>query len=104
MREREIERWLCCKIEDLGGLAYKFSSPGNNGVPDRIFIMPGGRVWFVELKTKCGRLAPLQEWQQNQIKKRGAQVRTVHGKAEAEQLIRDIEREKEVNKNAIQAP
>lgn len=90
MRERDIERWLRRQIESMGGLAYKFSSPGNDGVPDRIAIMPEGRVWFIELKTDKGRLTPIQTWQQDRLRKRGVMVRTVYGMDEAEWLIKDM--------------
>ena len=50
-RERDIEKWLRQKIEQMGGIALKFTSPGNDGVPDRIAVLPGGQVWFIELKT-----------------------------------------------------
>ena len=50
-RERDIESWLRDKIQQMGGVAMKFTSPGNDGVPDRIAILPGGQVWFIELKT-----------------------------------------------------
>ena len=51
-RERDIEKWLREKIQQLGGVAMKFTSPGNDGVPDRIAILPGGQVWFKELKKE----------------------------------------------------
>ena len=60
MREREIEKWLREQIKNLGGRALKFTSPGNDGVPDRIVFLPGGRVYLVELKAIGGRLSPIQ--------------------------------------------
>ena len=45
----------------LGGVTYKFKSPTQRGVADRIACLPNGETWFVELKTKGGRLAPLQK-------------------------------------------
>lgn len=45
----------------MGGRAYKFKSPNNRGVSDRIAVLPNASTWFVELKRpKGGRLAPLQ--------------------------------------------
>lgn len=44
MKESEIERWLVSQIKAMGGIADKFVSPGNPGVPDRIIVMPDGRV------------------------------------------------------------
>lgn len=60
MRETAIERRLVQEVERMGGRALKWVSPGNRGVPDRIVVLPGGRVVFVELKRPGGRLAPLQ--------------------------------------------
>lgn len=60
MRESEIERHLVWAVARAGGVAYKFKSPNNRGVADRIVCLPDGSTWFVELKTKGGRLAPLQ--------------------------------------------
>jgi hypothetical protein len=51
MRERDIEAHLVRRIKELGGTAYKFVSPGHNGVPDRLICFPGGRVYFAELKA-----------------------------------------------------
>lgn len=49
--EKEIEATFCNEVKKLGGKAYKFSSPNNAGVPDRIVILPEGRLYFVEFKT-----------------------------------------------------
>lgn len=51
MRESEIERYLKKQVEANGGKCWKWVSPGRRGVPDRIVIMPGGVVAFVELKA-----------------------------------------------------
>ena len=48
--EKQIEARLRKRVNEMGGLFYKFVSPGNDGVPDRIAVLPGGRVWFIELK------------------------------------------------------
>lgn len=60
-RERDVEAWLRRQIENLGGKAMKFISPGNNGVPDRIVILPAGRIWFIELKKEGGRPSGIQK-------------------------------------------
>ena len=61
-REKDIEARVKKGIEDAGGLFFKFTSPGNDGVPDRIAVLPG-RTVYVELKTKTGRLSKLQRYQ-----------------------------------------
>ena len=60
-RESEIERYFVWTVERMGGTAYKWRSPNHRGVSDRIACLPGGAVWFVELKAPGGRLAPLQK-------------------------------------------
>lgn len=90
MREREIEKWLREQIKNLGGRALKFTSPGSDGVPDRIVFLPGGRIYLVELKAIGGRLSPIQVWQQESLRALGVDVRTITGRAEAEAFIREL--------------
>lgn len=90
MREREIEKWLREQIKNLGGRALKFTSPGNDGVPDRIILLPGGKVYLIELKAIGGRLSPIQVWQQENLRRLGMDVRTITGRAEAEEFIREL--------------
>lgn len=51
MRESVIEKHLRDQIKNMGGLCWKFVSPGMPGVPDRIAMLPGGKLVFVELKA-----------------------------------------------------
>lgn len=61
--ERDIERALVGMVKRQGGLCMKWVCPGWSGVPDRIILLPGGRIMFVELKRpKGGEVAKLQEW------------------------------------------
>lgn len=50
-RESLIEKHLVAEVKRAGGHAYKFVSPGRRGVPDRIVLLPGGRIVFVECKA-----------------------------------------------------
>ena len=61
MKESEIERHFVWAVERAGGKTWKFTSPGRKGVADRIACLPDGQTWFVELKTKGGRLSLLQQ-------------------------------------------
>ena len=72
MKESEIEARLVRGVKALGGVAYKFVSPGNVGVPDRVVVLPGGRVIFVELKAEGGRLSPMQRQQLARLRRLGA--------------------------------
>lgn len=79
MREKEIEKILCDEVKKLGGRAYKWTSPGNDGVPDRIVIFPGRPPVFAELKTDTGRLSALQRVQCDRLTGLGQDVRIVYG-------------------------
>lgn len=90
MLEKEIEQRMCEMIRKRGGLTYKFTSPGNVGVPDRLVITPTGVVWFVELKTEKGRLAKIQKQQIRELEKRGANVRVVYGLQGAIDFVNEV--------------
>ena len=60
MREKEIEKRLTMEAKIRGGLAVKFVSPGFGGMPDRIILMPGGIIAFVEVKAPGKHPRPLQ--------------------------------------------
>lgn len=51
MNEKLIEKKLREAVKKMGGLALKFTSPSFSSVPDRIVMMPGGQIWFVETKS-----------------------------------------------------
>lgn len=90
MKEKDIENYLRLQVKKLGGLANKFVSPGNAGVPDRIIIMPNGRIYFVELKTEKGKLTELQNRQIQKIRNMQQEVRIVYGKAGADDFIKEL--------------
>ena len=93
MKESEIESRLRDGVKNLGGRAYKFVSPGNDGVPDRLVVMPGRRPIFVELKTECGRLSPLQKVQIDRLYKLGQDVRILYGMDAVERFMQQIREE-----------
>ena len=61
MKEKIIEKYLVQRVKDLGGRAYKFTSPAHRGVADRVVCLPNGQTWFIELKAPDGRLSKLQK-------------------------------------------
>ena len=61
MKEKIVENHFVWAVERIGGKTWKFTSPGRKGVADRIACLPDGSTWFVELKTKGGRLLALQK-------------------------------------------
>lgn len=58
--EKSIEDYLRLRVKQAGGRAYKFVSPGNAGVPDRLVALPGGRIAFVEMKAPGKKPTPRQ--------------------------------------------
>ena len=90
MKEKEIEKILVDEVKRLGGRAYKWASPGNDGVPDRIVILPDTRVIFVELKTDTGVLSPLQKIQIDRLKKLGQWVEVVKGIRGVKMFFQDL--------------
>jgi hypothetical protein len=87
MQEKEVEKYLRREVESMGGMCLKFISPGNAGVPDRIVLLPGGRVWFIEIKTDKGRVRPLQRWWQRRLRDVGIPSLIIKGRTEAEVFI-----------------
>lgn len=90
MIERTVERRLMNGVKAAGGKAWKWVSPGHSGVPDRIVMLPGGRIIFVELKTDTGKLTPLQIETHNILRGMGFDVRTLYGKSYVEGFIHEI--------------
>lgn len=91
-KEKEIEKALVAGVRKAGGIAYKFISPGNVGVPDRLVILPGGGVIFVELKTETGKLSSVQMVQHKRLKDRHQRVITLYGMRDVERFLSGIQR------------
>lgn len=88
--EQEAEKKLREGVKNLGGKAYKFVSPGNSGVPDRIVILPGLAPIFVELKKPGEEPRKLQKVQIRTLKRLGQDVRVLHGKEEVEKFLEEV--------------
>ena len=74
MRERDIEKRLVDAVRKRRGLCPKWISPGLDGVPDRIILMPGGHVAFAELKAPGKKPRPLQLTRKAQLERLGFRV------------------------------
>ena len=72
--ESEIERKLTQYVKSAGGMSLKFVSPGTVGVPDRILLLPLGKVIFVELKQKGKKLRAIQKHRKKQLEALGFTV------------------------------
>lgn len=71
MREKTVESKLVKAVKAMGGLAPKFISPGLDGVPDRLVLLPGGKMAFIELKAPDKKLRPLQVRRKKQLESLG---------------------------------
>ncbi|NLH35866.1 MAG: VRR-NUC domain-containing protein [Lactococcus chungangensis] len=67
MLEKYIENKLVQEVKKLGGICPKFTSPGFDGVPDRLVLLPKGKFAFVELKAEGKKLRPLQVKRKRQL-------------------------------------
>ena len=74
MSEKSTEQKLVKAVKSRGGLAPKFVSPGFDGVPDRIVLLPRGRIAFIELKAKGRKMRPLQVRRKRQLESLGFSV------------------------------
>jgi len=71
MLEKHIEQKLITQVKKLDGICPKFTSPGFDGVPDRLVLLPNGKMAFVELKAPGKKLRPLQVRRIKQLQKLG---------------------------------
>ncbi len=86
VRERSIENYLSRKVRELGGLCWKFVSPGRSGVPDRVVIFKGYAI-FVELKRPKQKPRELQQIRMGELREAGAWVEVVSSKSEADTFL-----------------
>ena len=92
MLESGVEKYLCRKVqEELHGRAFKFVSPGCNGVPDRIVLVPMGRVYFVETKAPGKKLRKLQEYVCGLIGRLGFTVLRIDTTEKADAFVREVQ-------------
>lgn len=85
MIENQVEQYLIKKVSALGGKAWKFVSPGNAGVPDRL-ITYNSRAFFVEVKRPGGKPRALQKATVAQIRATGMKVYCISTKTQVDEL------------------
>lgn len=90
MREKTIEHDLVMEVKRAGGLALKFVSPGFDGVPDRLVLLHGGKVGFVEVKAPGKHPRPLQEARHRILRRLGFKVYILDGAEQIGGIIDDI--------------
>ena len=91
MLEHTIEQRLVEAVRKAGGLCPKFVSPGWDGVPDRIVLLPGGKMGFVELKAPGQKLRPLQVQRKRQLEGLGFLVYCVDGAEQIGGVLHEIQ-------------
>lgn len=74
----------------MGGRCLKWVCPGNGGVPDRIVIMPGGRIWFVELKDDNGQMSKLQRYWRETLHDLGCRAVVIRGEEMARLFLAEL--------------
>lgn len=72
--EKKLEQKLVKAVKEKGGLCPKLVSPGTDGMPDRMVLLPGGRIIFIEVKAPGKKPRPLQELRHRQLRKLGFMV------------------------------
>lgn len=85
--EKIVEAYLRDRMKAIGGIAYKWTSPGNAGVPDRICVFADGRIVFVELKGASGRLSPLQKRQLERLASKNCNTEVLWSRQEVDLFI-----------------
>lgn len=91
MREKEIEAALRKAAKKRNGMAFKFVSPGLSGVPDRLVLLPMGRIGFIELKAPGKKMRKLQEKRKSQLEALGFLVFCLDSKEEVEVVLDAIQ-------------
>lgn len=91
MREKIIESALVKVVKQKHGLALKLTSPGLDGVPDRLVLLQNGRIGFVELKAPGQKMRPLQEKRKRQLEALGFLVFCVDGTDRIEEVLHAIQ-------------
>ena len=89
MRERDVEQSLVRAVRKMGGMCPKFVSPGLDGVPDRIILMPGARIAFAELKAPGRKMRPLQVKRKRQLESLGFQVYCIDRPEQIQKAIQE---------------
>lgn len=92
MAERDLEEWFVERVRQLGGYAVKFSPMGIRGFPDRIVLLPGGKIGFAELKNPNGkgRVSSAQVRAAHTLRRLGFNVIISHEKKELNDWVEKL--------------
>lgn len=88
--ESKVESYLVKRLAEIGIECKKFVPDYDNGMPDRLILLPDRRVIWAELKTDGGKLSELQKYQHIQLRDAGQDVRVIWTKRQADNLVKEI--------------
>ena len=91
MSEKTIEAKLVQTVKLMGGLAPKFVSPGLDGMPDRLVLLPNGKMAFVEVKAHGKNPRPLQVRRKSQLESLGFSVYCLDDAAQIGGMLDEIQ-------------
>ena len=91
MREKKIEKMLVKAVKAEGGICPKFVSPGTDGMPDRIVLLPEGRIGFVEVKAPGKKPRLLQEKRHKELRALGFLVFVLDDISQLPGIIKEVE-------------
>lgn len=89
--EKDLERRLNREIKQMGGKSVKVYNPWDVGFPDRMLLMPGGRVVFVELKSTGERPRAIQRVKHEELRALGYEVRVIDRNKQIDKLLDDLQ-------------
>ena len=89
MLESEIEKRLVKEAKAIDGLCLKFTSPSMAGVPDRIVLLPEGKIGFVEVKAKGKKPRPLQVRRIKQLRSLGFKVFILDDEKDIDKILKE---------------
>ncbi len=86
--EKAIERYLAEQAKQNGLLCLKYSNANMAGYPDRLLVLPGGGVIWVELKSKGRKPTKIQQMRMRELADMGHLVRVIDNKPDIDELIK----------------
>ena len=92
MREKQIEQRLVKAVKARGGLCPKLVSPGTDGMPDRMVLLPDSHMGFVEVKTPGEKPRPLQQRRHEQLRELGYKVSVLDDPEQIPPILDEIRR------------
>ena len=90
MREKQIEEKLVKAVKAEGGICPKLVSPGTDGMPDRLVLLPKGRIGFAEVKAPGKKPRPLQERRHEELRALGFTVSVLDDPKQIPQIIKEV--------------